>query len=405
MDFELRDTPEMEEFRKEVRAYLGGIIPENLVASPAHPQDAITNEQKEVKRQIQLKLGAKGWLSPRFPKEYGGGGLSMDQTIVLSEEVSGYGLDLATDSMFGANIQVWGTEEQKHHFLPPILMGTKVTWLLMTEPHGGSDLASTKTVAIRDGDEYVLNGTKTFVGDDSKPDQFWTIVLTDPNGPRHQNLSWIIVPADSPGITIQPLDLMTAGTVIPEGHKNSVFFEDVRVPAFNLIGGENNGWKVASTHLELEHGGSGRISKNRHLERFFEYCGSTAFNGQPIIRDPDVRELAADVQIQGDIHRLFDTRNFWIRHARKTGSYEGPQSVFFRRTSDMRNGHSIQQALGYLSITNDPQWGAAGGWMELYMRQGPRGYHGGGTGDIDRVIVARRMGLGRTVKEAAGRLE
>ena len=109
------------------------------------------------------------------------------------------------------------------------------------------------------------------------------------------------------------------------------------------------------------------------MGRFFEYCKAAAFNGQPLSIDPDVRELAADVQIEGDIHRLFDTRNFWIRHARKTGSYEGPQSVFFRRTSDIRNTHSIQQALGYLSITNDSQLGASGGWMELYMRQAPPG--------------------------------
>ncbi|MSQ15134.1 MAG: hypothetical protein EXR50_04640 [Dehalococcoidia bacterium] len=251
----------------------------------------------------------------------------------------------------------------------------------------------------------MLNGTKTFVGNDYAPDQLWTIVLTDPQGPRHQNLSWIMVPANLPGITRHQLDLATAGTAEPEGHKNSVFFEDARVPAFNLIGGENNGWKVANTHLELEHGGTGRVGRHRQLERLHEYCKATAFNGQVIDKDEDIRDTMAEVYVNGDIHRLFGLRNFWIRHTQKTGTYEGSQSIYWRRKSDLKNVFLIQQMLGYLTIINEAPWAAADGWLEMYMRQGPRGLHGGGTDDIDRVIIARRMGLGRTVKEEAGKVE
>lgn len=401
MDFELRDTPEMAAFREEVRVYLKEIVPKSMVISPK----LLTEEQMEIRREIASKLGVKGWLFPMFPKEYGGGGLSTDHAIVLAEEISEHQLSIESGGLPASDIFVWGTAEQKRQFLPPMIKGEVVTWDLLTEPHGGSDLASAKTTAIRDGDVYVLNGTKTFVGSDYTPDQLWTIVLTDPQGPRHQNLSWIMVPADLPGITRHPLDLMTAGTGDPEGHKNSVFFEDVRVPAFHLVGGENNGWKVANTHLELEHGGSGRVGRHRQLERFFDYCLSTSFNDHPISKDPDAREDLADAYINGDVQRLFGLRNFWIRHTKKTGTYEGSQSVFWRRMSDLHSVHLVQRVLGYRSIISDLDVGAAGGWMEMYLRQGPRGLHGGGTADIDRVIVARRMGLGRTTREEAGRVE
>ncbi len=397
MDFETRDTPEMAAFRKEVRAYLQGIIPKNMIISA----ESLTDEQMEIRREMTRKVGARGWLEPMFPKEYGGGGLTADHVVVLAEEMDDLQMSLVGEGPV-ADILVWGTEDQKQRFLPPMLRGERVTWNLLTEPHGGSDLASAKTTAIRDGDEYVLNGTKTFVGNDYTPDQLWTIVMTDPQGPRHQNLSWIMVPADTPGVTRHKLDLATAGTTEPEGHKNSVFFEDARVPAFNLIGGENNGWKVANTHLELEHGGTGRVGRHRQLERLYEYCKANAFNGQAISKDPDARDILADVIVNGDIHRLFGLRNFWIRHTKKTGTYEGSQSIYWRRKSDLKNVLLVQEILGYLTIINQKPWAAADGWMEMYMRQGPRGLHGGGTDDIDRVIIARRMGLGRTVKEAAG---
>ena len=111
--------------------------------------------------------------------------------------------------------------------------------------------------AIRDGDEYVINGQKIFVGSDNGADRIWMIVCTDPKGDRHENLSWFMIDAKLPGITVQPMELMGTGGEggTDSGVKNTVFFDDVRVPAFALVGGENQGWTAASTHLELEHGG------------------------------------------------------------------------------------------------------------------------------------------------------
>ena len=403
MDFELHDTPEMASFRTQVKAYLKEIIPSNFTISqrPEEPNA----EQYRMRREIGQKLGDRGWLYPAIKKEYGGGSLTGDQITVLTQEMEEIGLENppyydAGGNMSSSAIQVWATEEQRKHFLTDISTGKKVTWLLLTEPHGGSDLASAKTLAIRDGDEYVINGTKTWVGHQTPepPDQFWTIVQTDPNAPRHQNLGFIIIPSNLPGITVQPLETM-------ERRKFTVFFEDVHVPAFNLIGGENNGWKVANTVMEVEHGGNGRIGRNRQMDRFFEYVTSTNLDGQPISKDADVRELLADIYIEQDVSRLFGLRNFWMRHARVKSSYEGSQSSYYGKMSGLKISRKMQEILGYFADTDDPQWGPANGWIEHYQRSAITAVHPGGTQDIQRTIIARRMGIGRTVKEEAAQIE
>ena len=275
MDFEPKYSQEQERFRGEVRAWLEENVPDEL-ERPADSKD-ITYEGYQAYRALGRRLGEKGWLWPTAPVEYGGGGLAIDYTIVIEEELDRLGLSAPPyyDSggrLGGNSILVWGTDEQKGHFLPPIIKGEVRTWQLLTEPGAGSDLAGVKISAVRDGDDYVINGQKIFVGSSHGAEQFWMLTCTDSDAPRHQNLGWFIVPADAPGITVTPMDLLIASgeSGAGSGVKNTVFFDDVRVPAFNLIGGENNGWKVATTHLELEHGSGGSVRRNRVVERLFE---------------------------------------------------------------------------------------------------------------------------------------
>ena len=266
MDFEPAYTPEQEAFRKEVRSWLAEHVP----VVDGNPD---SDENYPKYREFGRKLGARGWLRSTAPVEYGGGGLSVDHAIVIGEEIDAYDLGLPPyydtgGTLGGASILVWGTEEQKLRMLPPIFRGEVVTWQLLTGPEAGSDLAGTQTEAVRDGDDYVINGQKIFVGGTHGADYLWTITRTDPEGKRHENLSWFLIPTDVPGITVTPMELMgDDGEGVGRGHKNTIFFDDVRVPAANLVGGENNGWKVATTHLELEHGSGGRIGRNRWFER------------------------------------------------------------------------------------------------------------------------------------------
>lgn len=409
MDFEPRYTPEQEEFRREVNAWLKDNVPDG-VGNPADPAD-LTWDQYQIRRDLGRKLGAKGWLWPTAPVEYGGGGLDVDSAVVIEEEIDSFGLTLPPyyDSggrLGGNSILVWGSEEQKMAFLPPIFTGQVRTWQLLSEPEAGSDLANVKTTAIRDGNEYVLNGQKIFVGSDHGCDYMWTITVTDPEAKRHENLGWFMVPSHLTGISIQPMDLLISGgeSGAGSGVKQTVYFDNVRVPAFNLVGGENQGWKVATTHLELEHGTGGRIGRNWLVDQLFEHCRTTERRGEPMTKDPDVRDRLIDVYVEAEIVRLLNLRNYWMRHSGANITYEGPQASYMRKTSGLRMSQAMLDILGPAGLTYDPELGAADGHMEAHSRAGIVAIHPGGTTDIQKVIMARRIGIGREVRERAGAL-
>ncbi len=409
MDFEMDFAKGLEGFQEEVRQFLEKNIPKEPRAVASEPY---TREEWLWRRALAEGLGERGWLFPTYPKEYGGGGLTVNHAYVIAEEVAKYGLMFArmcvsTVHNSGATVSapcllLWATEEQKREILVPMLTGKTVTWQLLTEPQSGSDIASTATRAVRDGDEYVINGQKTFVGGPYEADNFWALVNTDPSAPRHRNLSYIMIPANLPGISVYPLDLVTADET---RQNNSVFFDNVRVPAFYRIGGENEGWKVAATHLEYEHGGAGTpVAESEALQQLFAYCKTTQFRGKPLSKDPEMRDILADIRVEGQVNRLLQLRNFWKAYSKEGMSYEGSQALYYRRMSTLRNAQRVQEVLGYPAVISDSSWTPGDGEIELFVRHGFGGLHGGGTHDVDRVIVARRMGLGRTVQEEAGEM-
>jgi alkylation response protein AidB-like acyl-CoA dehydrogenase len=407
MDFEVTYTEEQQRFRREVRAWLEANVPPGVTRTPADAKDSW--ERYQQLRAFGRQLGDRGWLYPRAPAQYSGGGLDVDHTIILEEEVDRVGLSLPPyyDSggrLGSATILVWGTEEQKRAFLPPIYRGEVRTWQLLTEPGAGSDLAGVTTTAIRDGDEYVINGQKIFVGSDNGAERIWMIAVTNPGGKRHENLSWFMIDTALPGITIQPMELLGTGG---EGGtdpavKNTVFFDQVRVPAFALVGGENNGWKAASTHLELEHGAGGRIGRNRVWDRLLRYCQETKLDGIPLTQHGDTRDLLADIYIKTEVMRLFGLRNFWLTYAKRPRSYEGPQLSYWRKTTGLWMTGAILEAVGPAALTTDETWGSPDGFLELQQRNGIIAVHPGGTTDVQRISMARRIGIGRPAREAAG---
>jgi len=174
------------------------------------------------------------------------------------------------------------------------------------------------------------------------------------------------------------------------------------VPAFALVGGENKGWTVATTHLELEHGGGGRIGRNRVWDRLLRYCQETKRDGVPLSQQQDVRDSLADIYIKTEVQRLFGLRNFYLTYARKPKSYEGPQLSYYRKTTGLWMTGAILEAIGPAALTTDPTWGSAAGFLETQQRNGIVSVHPGGTTDIQRVQMARRIGIGRSTREKAG---
>lgn len=390
----------LEAFRAEVRDWLAGAM---APAADLRWSAVWTTRDNEAeygfRRDLARRLGERGWLFPTFPAEFGGGGLRPDHQGILEEELTEYGLRLSMVFYTLARIVApcilkHGTPEQQAAFLPGLLRGEVVAWQVLTEPQSGSDVANVKTVAVRDGDDYVVTGQKIMVGSHHPPDYLWTLVNTDPGGRRHENLSWLYIPAGTPGVTIRPMTMMM-------GVKNAVFFDGARVPAFNLVGGENQGWAVSSTHLELEHGGAGSISGDPVVDRVLELAAEPAGDGlPPLLADPAARAILADMLIETHVNRLLAERNYWLRLRRTPHPYGGPQYRYYERLLRLRNAERIQQLFGLEALV--PDLGVhEDADLEHLLRAGPGQLHGGGTMDTDRLVIARRMGIGKAPSEGA----
>ena len=366
MDFEVTYTEAQQSFRREVRAWLEANVPPGITRTPADDADSLKRYQELRAFGRKLWRPRAGSIRARPRPTPAAGSTSIPRSSSKKKSTASGSLPPYYDSggrLGSATIQVWGTEEQKQAFLPPIYRGDVRTWQLLTEPGAGSDLAGVTTAAIRDGDEYVINGQKIFVGSDHGADRIWMIACTNPGGARHENLSWFMIDANLPGITVQPMELLGTGG---EGgtdpvQKNTVFFDSVRVPAFTLVGGENNGWKAASTHLELEHGAGGRIGRHRVWDRLLRYCQETKRDGMPLTEAADTRDLLADIYIKTEVQRLFGLRNFWLTYARRPRSYEGPQLSYYRKMTGLWMTGAILEAVGPAALTTDPTLGLTRG--------------------------------------------
>lgn len=399
MDFSFVYTQEQEEFRKEVRAWLKENVPPDLKAS-VDPQNT-PHEMFRKAVDFRVKLAERGWYAPTWSKEYGGGGLSSSQAVVIDEEMAEYDLPGVADGdtgtgLLGPAIMVWGTDDQKRRFLPIITSGKYVTWQLFTEPEAGSDLASMRTTAIRQGDEFIVNGNKIFVGQLWDVDYLYTLAVTKPENPRHNNIGAFMIPADLPGITLGHLDLIAG-----EG-KRTVYFEDVHVPATTLIGGETDGWKVTQTSLELEHGGSGRaVDKDKLMDKLLDYARNATRNGAKLSSDPENQEVLVQAFIEYQVNRLFGMRNYWMRSVRKPFTYEGSQFSLNRKVFGPRLAEAMLRVMGPYALVKDQPWAPYEGKLEVYTRDAIRIPHPGGTQEIQKLIMARRIGVSRTREQGA----
>jgi len=397
MEFALQYTPEQEQIRKEVRAWLdqNAIMPKAIAKLPLDEMD-LTREQWEWTREFHHQLGLKGWLYPMMPKEYGGGGLSLDLDIIIKEELSRYHYPnrSSAGNVAMAYLTVYGTEEQKQRFLKPMLTGETVTWLLWTEPDAGVDLAAIKTRAIRDGDDYVFNGMKMFISGAFEPDYLSILAVTDPDAPRHANLGQFYIPANLPGIKWENQDL------INNGGQHFIYFDDVRVSREYLVGGETQGWRVTQSSLELEHGAEGRLEPRTNLVKdlIAEWRQGPV---NSLAQGDAAREHLVDAYIRNNISRLWGRRNFWLFNTRQEQTYEGAQNLHYGREVNIQTGHDLLKLMGMHSLLREPDLELLDGRLEKGQRGQLMATHGGGSYEIDKVIISRRIGLSRTQDVAA----
>jgi hypothetical protein len=236
-------SPAHEALRQELRAYYKRLLTPEIVAEVRRSEGVGPTVRKIVRQ-----MGADGWLGIGWPKEYGGRGMTpIEQFIFFDESMRvGAPVPMLTVNSVAPTIMQYGSDEQKNFYLPKILKGEIHFAIGYTEPDAGTDLASLKCRAVRDGDDFVINGQKVFTSLATDADYVWLAVRTDPDAPKHKGISIIIVPTDTPGFRVAPIKNMG------DMNTNQTFYDDVRVPAANLVGKLNGGWKLITNQLNHE---------------------------------------------------------------------------------------------------------------------------------------------------------
>ncbi len=394
---------ELEDFRRETRAWLEANAPESLVGMPFSELDGTWGGRRAQFASADMKLwldvmGGRGWTAASWPAEYGGGGLSKAEAKVLAQEMAalrlpppliGFGL-----TMIGPTLLRFGTEEQKNEHLPKICRG-EIRWCQgYSEPGAGSDLASLQAKAVRDGDDFIITGTKVWTSYADQSDWIFCLVRTDPDVVKQAGITFILADMASPGVSVSPIPLISGKSPFCETH-----FEAVRVPVKNVISEINGGWTVAKALLGHERSmiadafgvsprGGTRGGRSRLVETAAQYLGEPGgVLGDAILRDEIVQNE-------------MDTRAFSLtvqrgRDAAKAGQQPGPETSMLKiygTEINMRRNELMVRAAGPQSLGwegpgfDEAELVATRDWLRS------RGNSiEGGTSEIQLNIIAKRV--------------
>ncbi len=386
---ELRFGEKEEALRGEVRAFLKDNLKEEDASGGFMNR---TDEAFEDAKKFNAELGKRGWIAPAWPKEYGGLGASIYEQMVFNEEFGYYGApDTGTRGfgvgMIGPTLIIHGNEDQKKHYLPRITSGEDIWCQGYSEPGAGSDLASLQTRAVRDGDDFVINGQKIWTSGGHRANQMFTLVRTDPEAPKHRGISFLLIDdiKNVPGLTIRPLINMAN-----RHHFNEVFFEDVRVPARNLVGEENRGWYVGMTLLDFERSGIGTTAGQK---RTLEKLADTLKAGPDSTRDK-YRIKLADFVIANNVGRYLGYRIGDMQAHGKVPNYEASVVKIYQSELGQRiyNFGIAMLGLSGQMVPEEPSAPLGGELPEQYLQSVPSTIYSG-TNEIQRNIIATR-GLG-----------
>src|SRR5881397_3637799 len=299
---DLTYMPDELAFQREVRAWLKGNVPKRQ--RDERPMEWGDPKRIASAKAWQRKVYEAGYLALGWPREYGGQGADlMRQTIVNEEMVRARApalIGLMGIQMVGPTLIQYGTEEQRRRYLPEILTAEEIWCQGYSEPGAGSDLASLRTRAELRGDEFVVNGQKVWTSNAQFADWMFCLVRTDPEAPKHAGISYVLIDMRTRGITVRPLVQMTG-----DAGFNEVFFEDVRVPRENLVGGLNNGWQVANATLAHERNMLGSTMRTQQtFQKLVRLAQSQRRNGGRATADPVVRQRLADLAMRVETMKL-----------------------------------------------------------------------------------------------------
>jgi alkylation response protein AidB-like acyl-CoA dehydrogenase len=374
-------TEEQRTLQTELRGYFA-----SLVEEIEHDDGSESPYTRYIRR-----MGHDGWLGLGWPPEYGGKGRdAVDQMIFVEESHwAGVPIPLLTLNSVGPTLMALGTDEQKRRLLPPILRGELHFAIGYTEPNAGTDLASLQTKAVRDGDEYVINGQKLFTSAIEHADYVWLAVRTDPNVAKHKGLSVIIVPTDAPGFHYVPLQTM-AGEFT-----SATFYEDLRVPVANLVGEENQGWKLITNQLNHERvaicPASGLLRSIADVHHWA--CDTLLADGRRVIDQEWVAMTLARVHARAELLKLMNWKVAWAASTGLNPADASATKVFGTEVT-LEAYRSLMEIIGSAGYLVEGTTGATlAGRLERAYRSNTIFTFGGGTNEIQRDLIAM-IGLG-----------
>jgi 3-oxocholest-4-en-26-oyl-CoA dehydrogenase alpha subunit len=343
-------------------------------------------------RRVVKQMATDGWLGIGWPKEWGGQGrTAIEQFIFFDESMrSGAPVPMLTINTVGPTIMRFGSQEQRQFFLPKILAGDIHFCIGYTEANAGTDLASLHTSAVRDGEEYVINGAKIYTSLAGGADYIWLAARTDPDTAKHKGISLFLVPMDTPGVRVVPMDLMSEHDI------NYTFYEDVRVPASALVGGENEGWTLITSQLNHE-----RVTLcapgviERVLNDVRAWAQATKLpDGRRVVDQEWVQEHLARVYAELEFLRLINWKVAWQSTQGQLDVADASTIKVFGTEFYLRSFRSLMEILGqagYLTLGSPAA--VLAGRLERYARHMILLTFGGGTNEVQRDLIAM-FGLG-----------
>ncbi|HET7533410.1 MAG TPA: acyl-CoA dehydrogenase family protein [Nocardioidaceae bacterium] len=383
---ELELTEEQKALREELRAYFETLM------TPEERELLLIERHGEVYRDVVKRMGRDGWMGVGWPEEYGGRGFGEIEQQIFANEASRADIPLPSVTLqtVGPTLQVYGTQQQKDMFLPRILSGDVHFAIGYSEPDAGTDLASLRTTARREGDHYVVNGQKLWTTGGHDADYVWLAVRTDPEAPKHKGISVLVVDTKDPGYSWTPII-----TCDGAHHVNATYYNDVKVPVDMLVGEENQGWKLITTQLNHERvmlGPAGRIEGLRDRVRAWCEAHDTP-DGRPVVHQPDVQQVLAEAAA---VIRVNELLNYQVAAAGASGPVsvaDASASKIFSSDRIQYLGRLLGEIVGRYGDPADPDTARLIRWLDSHAKRNLVLTFGGGVNEVQRELVSM-AGLG-----------
>ncbi|MDT7726864.1 MAG: 3-oxo-4-pregnene-20-carboxyl-CoA dehydrogenase beta subunit [Actinomycetota bacterium] len=371
-------TAQQQELRAELRRYFAGLV------SPREREAMLRERHGTIYRDIVRRMGRDGRLGVGWPVEYGGRGFGEIEQHIFVDEAARADVQLPSVTLqtVGPTLQAFGTAEQKSLFLPRIVAGEIHFAIGYTEPDAGTDLASLRTSAVRDGDEYVVNGQKIFTTGGHDADFIWLAVRTDPAAPKHRGISILIVDTADPGYSWTPII-----TCDGAHHVNSTYYQDVRVPANMLVGKENEGWRLITTQLNHERvmlGPAGRIAGLYDRVRNWASVHKTP-DGVPLLDLPDVRDALAETLATMRINELL---NWQVAAATQVDIADASATKIFGSERIQHISRLLEEIVARHGDPAEPDTARLAAWLDVLAKRNLVLTFGGGVNEIQRELIA-----------------